>query len=620
MKRKFLRNGALIFMLVIALVLLSSPSNAFWYGDQLPEAVAGPFGPMPPQDMTENYAALNEELHKPDGILGWLIVNTFFGTPPYLDDSGKPLLGLINYDHKKSWRGYTLLSSFGAYCPNEPCDPDNAAEWWYGILIDMEGNVINGWSGNPFPAKMLPGGHVLMAKGLQEELYQSPRFVQMDWCGNETWKWEGSEPWPCDNDNPRCVDGYAYTGQHHDWQREGNPVGYFAPDMRPKLEGKTLILSSTVPPQETTAHISNYRLISDAIYEVDSTTGETLWQWHDHEHFDDEDCITEETGERRPGCLSMGFDAVEKDGIMRFRAFIENDENASDYHHTNSASYLGPNKWFNTGKCKHCRYDPHDPPYYGHSGIASGRHKCRADFRFHPDNIIWDGRQSNITAIIARYDHPDGVTWKSHDTVWRVGPDYGPAHPEGKLGQIIGMHHSHMIPKGLPGAGHILIYDNGGMAGWGPAHPGMPQPVGYVPVPPPYNGFFGDEIHIGSKFRNYSRVIEFNPKTMKMVWEYKNLAPNNHYGRNMYSGFISGAQRLLNGNTLITEGQPGRVFEVTKKGKIVWEYINPNFGGPPQGPGAGANSVYRAYRIPYWWVHRKLLKDRNHDGVYDVCQ
>lgn len=78
-----------------------------------------------------------------------------------------------------------------------------------------------------------------------------------------------------------------------------------------------------------------------------------------------------------------------------------------------------------------------------------------------------------------------------------------------------------MIPYGLPVAGNVMIFDNGGMASWGPVLPEMSEPVGYVPVSFPYSLFFGDEIHIGSKFKDYSRVIEFNPTNMEMVWEYK---------------------------------------------------------------------------------------------------
>ena len=32
---------------------------------------------------------------------------------------------------------------------------------------------------------------------------------------------------------------------------------------------------------------------------------------------------------------------------------------------------------------------------------------------------------------------------------------------------------------------------------------------------------------------------------------------------------------MKNGNTFINEGAKGRFFEVTKEGKIVWEYLNP---------------------------------------------
>jgi len=44
---------------------------------------------------------------------------------------------------------------------------------------------------------------------------------------------------------------------------------------------------------------------------------------------------------------------------------------------------------------------------------------------------------------------------------------------------------------------------------------------------------------------------------------------------NFYAGFISGAQRLPNGNTLVCEGSKGRVFEVRPDGRIVWDYWSP---------------------------------------------
>ena len=46
-----------------------------------------------------------------------------------------------------------------------------------------------------------------------------------------------------------------------------------------------------------------------------------------------------------------------------------------------------------------------------------------------------------------------------------------------------------------------------------------------------------------------------------------------------------------NSPTSINEGFFGRFFEVTAEGDVVWEYVNPYFGGP-----AIQNQVFRAYR------------------------
>jgi hypothetical protein len=77
--------------------------------------------------------------------------------------------------------------------------------------------------------------------------------------------------------------------------------------------------------------------------------------------------------------------------------------------------------------------------------------------------------------------------------------------------------------------------------------------------------------------------------TLQLVWSYTNAR--------FFSTNISGAQRLPSGNTLITAGAGGRVFEVTRDGAIVWEYMFPLFGGANQ-----SNAVYRAYRVPYGWI------------------
>ncbi|MFA4989391.1 MAG: arylsulfotransferase family protein [Candidatus Omnitrophota bacterium] len=70
--------------------------------------------------------------------------------------------------------------------------------------------------------------------------------------------------------------------------------------------------------------------------------------------------------------------------------------------------------------------------------------------------------------------------------------------------------------------------------------------------------------------RRYSRVVEINPRTNKIEWEYKASPPERFFSEGSGS-----SQRLPNGNTLITESDSGYVFEITPGGEMVWEFYNP---------------------------------------------
>lgn len=98
---------------------------------------------------------------------------------------------------------------------------------------------------------------------------------------------------------------------------------------------------------------------------------------------------------------------------------------------------------------------------------------------------------------------------------------------------------------------------------------------------------FANGIHMAAN--PYSRVLEIDPKSGQTVWEYHGSPPWTFFSPN-----ISGAQRLANGGTLICEGLMGRIFEVTREGEIVWEYLSPFF-SPYEGDGS-ANNLFRAYR------------------------
>jgi hypothetical protein len=86
--------------------------------------------------------------------------------------------------------------------------------------------------------------------------------------------------------------------------------------------------------------------------------------------------------------------------------------------------------------------------------------------------------------------------------------------------------------------------------------------------------------------RKYTRIIELNPLSEEIEWEYVGDPPESFFTPEKGS-----SQRLPNGNTLICEGDKGRCFEVTRGGEIVWEWYNPAMRGKHR------VQVYRMMRL-----------------------
>jgi hypothetical protein len=414
--------------------------------------------------------------------------------------------GATVYNPEKCFSGYTIFQAkeVGA------------------LLIDMNGTEVQLWKNlHGFPNKLFPGGYVfghLAERNNKYGMQDQTDLVQVDWEGNVVWKFDQYEYIEDPGEDPQWM-----ARQHHDYQREGNPVGYYVPGQDPKVDsGNTLILAHKNLYNKS---ITDKKLLDDVIIEVD-WNGDIIWEWVLSEHFDEFD-----------------FSEEAKNIMFRDPNYRAAGGGMGDWMHINSMSVLGPNRFFDAG-----------------------------DERFHPDNIIWDARETNIIAITDK---------QSGKIVWSIGPDYDKSPELKELGWIIGQHHAHMIPRGLPGEGNILVFDNGGWAGYGAPNPGAPT---------------------GAKnaLRDYSRILEFDPITLKIVWQYTPseagyLQPVD--ASRFYSPFISAAQRLPNGNTLITEGSGGRIIEVTEDHETVWEYISPYWGKQMK-----INMIYRAYRVPYEWV------------------
>lgn len=173
---------------------------------------------------------------------------------------------------------------------------------------------------------------------------------------------------------------------------------------------------------------------------------------------------------------------------------------------------------------------------------------------------IWIIDHGTTTAEAA--GHTGGRYGKGGDLLYRWGNPA--AYRAGKAGDqtLFRPHNAHWIPRGLPGEGHILVFNNG----------------------------------VGRPEGNYSSVDEFVPPVDKnggytlqpgacepnaAIWSF--TAPRK---TDMYSSSISGAQRLSNGNTLICSGETGLIFEVTAQKEVVWKFTNPDPGnGGPFGMG-----------------------------------
>jgi len=157
-----------------------------------------------------------------------------------------------------------------------------------------------------------------------------------------------------------------------------------------------------------------------------------------------------------------------------------------------------------------------------------------------PEGNPFNGKKSLLVSFRAT-DSLGIIDMKTKEIVWKWGKD------------ILAHQHDPQLLKN----GNIIVFDNGFL---------RPN------VGDPYTS------------NSFSRVIEINPRVKKIVWEYDGTIPNHMMGFGFYS-FIGGfVEKLPNDNTLITETTTGRIFEVNKKGDIVWEYVHPK---------AGVDSVFR---------------------------
>jgi hypothetical protein len=110
----------------------------------------------------------------------------------------------------------------------------------------------------------------------------------------------------------------------------------------------------------------------------------------------------------------------------------------------------------------------------------------------------------------------------------------------------------------------------------------------------------------GERERGYSRVIEVDPRSGEIVWQY--VAPD---PKSFFSYRRGTAQGLPNGNVLVCSSQQGRVFEVTREGEVVWDYTT-----PVRGPNGGVSAI-RTQRYDAAFVDALLARRGTGSGGAD---
>lgn len=195
---------------------------------------------------------------------------------------------------------------------------------------------------------------------------------------------------------------------------------------------------------------------------------------------------------------------------------------------------------------------------------------------------IWIIDHSTTTQEAA--GHTGGTYGKGGDFLYRYGNPqvYGRG---GELDQKLWRQHdANWIPEGYADAGAIMIYNNG-----------LDRPVSFSEIDvitPPQSSPGVYSLATGEAYGPTDKTWNYHAEDSV----------------SFYSYFISGARRLPNGNTIICEGEKGRIFEVTYTGEKVWEYVNPvtvagtiSSTDPIPMAGGGAfqgNLVFRASKYP----------------------
>ncbi len=415
-------------------------------------------------------------------------------------------------------------------------------------LVDMEGYVVRRWSKVRTNPRFLDNGNILDSS--TDDPSRGGGFVEVDWDDNVVWRYTETRS------------DYA---PHHDFVRIFNK----------KLGAYTTLYianKSITHEQAIAAGCDPSRKYKDAqmdtIVEVDMD-GYIVWEWWFFDH------VVQDIDTTKDNYVGEGKTIADYPG--RININLPGRPLKRDWLHCNSLDYH---------------------PELGHIVTNS----VQGEFYVidHDGTFVVGDPQASI----------DLAASEAGDFLYRFGDParYEQGDPPSILEdwtkctsghkQIGGAHDVQWIDAGLPGAGHFLVFNNGQYLFERTNQSYILEINGFLDVNgrdtggyvnPPDAGYTNVEFHHDTHKPN-------KLMSNQIAWEYHSKS-----NQGFFSHIGGGAQRLPNGNTLICSDTEGHLFEVTSKGELVWEYINPmtrQYGPVTVMPDSlpMTNSVFRAYR------------------------
>jgi hypothetical protein len=448
-------------------------------------------------------------------------------------------------------------------------------------LIDKDGNVVHAWKGELSAALngyLLENGHLIRV----ERDVDFPVFAAGGAAGRiREYDWEGNLVWDFEYANEKEL-------IHHDI--EVLPNGNILAVSYELITPEEALLAGKDP-----GKIAKAGIWPDKIIEIKPTKpfgGEIVWEWRMWDHLiQDLDPTKPNYGviadnPRRinvnlnndfdfPPFPQEQIDQLKKYGVLTSNFTVDN--MTSDISHCNAVSYN---------------------PELDQIAIS---------IKHFGELFIID----HSTTMEEAKGSTGGKWGHGGDLLYRWGnpENYGRGTPEDRT--LFNQHEVRWVPQGFQGAGNLTMFNND------IRNPNnkLPSVLGAMME----SGSADPEISIAD-IGNYSAIYEITMPTSNkgvyiipesgkigpdsLSWQY--TAPDKY---SLFSPIMSSAQRLKNGNTLITSGIDGRILEVTPEGENVWEFRNPykyDYKLPDGGVAQPGGS------ITLFGLFRSLLYDKNY--------